>query len=99
MKRVVPDEPAKDRGRVIHLPEPWGPVTPTQAQAISWGWHPGSGRPLQRDERTCGTCFHLTAHRKYLKCDEGTKPMTYGPATDLKKKWPACVAFLAMEDG
>ncbi len=79
----------------VTLPHPWGRLTATQAQALKLGYHPGSGRPLAKKKtRTCGGCDHLvSAYGGYLKCDEGTRRITNGPATDVQKGWPACVAW------
>lgn len=48
---------------------------------------PGSGP----DGETCGTCCHLVTREfanKYFKC--GLVKYTGGPATDIRKKSPAC---------
>ena len=47
---------------------------------------------------TCGGCQHLQAagyRRTYFKC--GRYGVSMSAATDWRKKWPACGAFLKVE--
>lgn len=63
---------------------------------IDAGRHPLTGLPLLHSEWgfTCGTCAHLFEHqpgnRPYVKCDLNA---TRGPATDVRKGWPACTRY------
>ncbi len=67
---------------------------------LARGVHPVTRRALLHEEwqRTCGDCWHLfqmpgTAG-SYWKC--GMRA-SRGPATDVRKSWPACDSF--REDG
>ncbi len=80
-------------------------LTKRQQGKLAAGYHPT--RPLLRlhpdappvDDRSapgprCGTCVHLVQNeRDYLKCDESA--MTHGPATDVRRWWPACTGYQA----
>jgi hypothetical protein len=53
---------------------------------------PGSGPPGQ----SCGTCAKLCVRdfkHKYFKCNVLKKFWTAGPATDVRKKDPACMSW------
>ena len=76
-------------------------LTLRNAATLSGGKHPATGLPLlnlgkvmtKHDER-CGNCKHLTGHshdKTWYKC--GLVPMTFGPGTDIRLKWPACVKW------
>ncbi len=50
------------------------------------------------DGAKCGQCAHLIVKEmggRYFKCD--LTQITAGPATDWRKKWPACGAFEAAD--
>jgi len=67
-----------------------------QEEMIARRRHPITGLALLiGTSETCGKCrfrevfsYHT---RSYPKCEKG--PITHGPATDVKAKWPACVLF------
>ena len=84
------------------------PVSPNTGQKISdqrgrtrrqkaWlkaGIHPASKLHLAENGETCGSCTHLVVRRRnrtYFKC--GLMPETFGPGTDIRKKWPACTEW------
>lgn len=53
-----------------------------------------------RDDRECGQCAHLVAHRKsktYYKCN--LTNITFGAGTDWRKSWPACRKFEEAKHG
>lgn len=61
-----------------------------QNRNVSMGKHP-MGLRLKGGPETCGTCAHLRSNEftsTYYKCD--LHKNTGGPATDIRKKWPAC---------
>jgi hypothetical protein len=73
-----------------------GKTTPEQQlRNVRAGRHP-LGSPLATEnrvnmEKRCGNCQHLYEHRvggTYFKCT--AHKMTHGPASDVRKKWPAC---------
>lgn len=58
---------------------------------ISRGFHPFGLRLREPRGETCGTCSHLVTKEyagRYFKC--ALRGDTKGPATDCRKKWPAC---------
>lgn len=60
---------------------------------ISRGFHPFGFRLREPRGETCGGCLFLVekesnARRKFFKCVK--RGDTNGPATDCRKKWPAC---------
>lgn len=61
---------------------------------LAAGVHPATRRPLLDPERglTCGGCAHLAGYghnnTTYWKCE--LAGATRGPATDVRRKWPAC---------
>lgn len=65
--------------------------TKRAAEAIAGGVHPMTRRPLLTTGETCGDCSHLNRHGRYFKCD--LMKRTHGPATDIRKSWPACDLF------
>lgn len=55
------------------------------------GLHPHRGDKLGPAGETCGSCKHhktRTFAKRYHKCDLG--PDSFGPATDVRLRWPAC---------
>ena len=65
--------------------------TARQREAIAGGIHPMTRRPLLLTGETCGTCSHLIDGAPYFKCDR--MEITRGPATDIRKSWPACSLY------
>lgn len=68
---------------------------PWNIQRLRLEWGPGP------EGERCGTCrFKLSTGlrntRRYFKC-ELTKN-TWGPATDIRLKWPACAKWEAKDD-
>lgn len=61
------------------------------------GVHPHNALPLREPSgEKCGSCKHLFAHKwskTYHKC--GIGPVSHGPATDVRVRWPACVKWEA----
>lgn len=72
-----------------------------QQGSFARGIHPMTGQPLRTDGTTCGTCTFLLERdgntKTYFKC-ERSKP-TGGPATDVRKKWPACALYDRATEG
>lgn len=70
-----------------------------QAQLrIQRGFHPLGFRLRAEPGETCGTCAHLRVKQfagRYFKCALARD--TNGPATDVRKKWPACERFAATQ--
>lgn len=62
---------------------------------ISAGVHPTTGLLLAGNGETCGTCDYATLldyhSRGYWKCT--AVPLTHGPASDVRKRWPACTKW------
>lgn len=61
---------------------------------IAAGVHPATKMSLRGDDETCGSCAHAisrTHQRTYWKCD--LLPITAGPGSDIRKKWPACTKW------
>ena len=59
------------------------------------GLHP-TGDPLGPESETCGSCAHRVTRgygSKYHKCS--LRPITGGPATDIRIKWRACARWSA----
>ena len=74
-------------------------ITRRNKHWLSLGVNPGSGERVAQGEETCGSCGHLVVRRRnrtYFKC--GLVPMTFGPGTDIRKKWPACVKWVEKEE-
>ena len=83
--------------RVFHEPLPSMSAdrkrTLKNERLIAGGIHP-TRQPLRAGNETCGTCAHLREKRlgkTYFKCAKA--PNTGGPATDIRKRWPACVLW------
>lgn len=60
-------------------------------EAIDAGRHPVTGGATHPDVGTCGDCARAVAHtrnRTWWKCE--LVPITFGPGTDIRLKWPAC---------
>lgn len=58
---------------------------------IANGYHPLGLRLREPSGETCGACKHLRVKEyagRYFKCALARD--TKGPATDVRKKWPAC---------
>lgn len=61
------------------------------------GIHPRTLLPLAGNGKTCGDCQHSdliysgSARNGYWKCLKAG--WTSGPATDIRKSWPACTAY------
>jgi len=74
----------------------------TQAQhaLLAQGIHPATRRPLADNDETCGSCTFFQTYRKggtYFKCSNEHGPgVTFGPATDIRKTWPACELWEAV---
>lgn len=65
--------------------------------ALAAGRHPGTGAALADNGETCGSsCGHMVVSRhnlrNYFKC--GLVQITFGPGTDIRKGWPACVRWV-----
>jgi hypothetical protein len=65
------------------------------ARRLAQGLHPLGHARLAGNGQTCGTCSHrrlndLRAGR-YWKCNQ--VPMTGGPASDVRLKYPACMLW------
>lgn len=68
---------------------------------LAGGKHPATKMPLLPTDRQpydgarCGNCKHAQLHsngnRAWWKC--GLVPVTSGPGTDIRLKWPACVKW------
>ena len=67
-------------------------ITQENARMIASGRHPMTKVPLREPAgETCGTCANLTSHstdKTFYKCR--LVPVTFGPRTDVRLKWPAC---------
>src|SRR5882672_855954 len=64
------------------------------AANLAAGVHPLTLQPLKTDGTTCGNCLHMVRLKyagTYSKCTKG--PLTHGPATDCRKRWPACALY------
>jgi hypothetical protein len=57
--------------------------------------HPLGHARLAHNGETCATCSHRRMNDmragRYWKCNQ--VPMTGGPASDIRLKWPACVRW------
>lgn len=74
--------------------------TQQAAFRISRGFHPFGMKLREPRGETCGTCAHLSpketgARRTFYKCNK--RGDTNGPATDCRKKWPACELWEAVK--
>jgi hypothetical protein len=71
--------------------------TQRSEQRIENGFHPFGTRLREPAGETCRTCAFAMKHQpganSYWKCSQ--HGVTYGPATDLRLKWPACVNWKA----
>jgi hypothetical protein len=90
-------------------PQPLGPkdtrsytrrLTIRNRALLAGGVHPATKMPLLPTDRMpydgarCGNCKHLTSHshdRTWYKCS--LVPITGGPGTDIRLKWPACIKW------
>ena len=75
-----------------------GTARKLQAEArIARGFHPFGLRLRQSLGESCGSCSHLLrrggARNTFFKCE--LRGVTRGPATDVRKKWPACASWEA----
>ena len=68
-------------------PKSW---TSLQRHNLAIGLHP-MGMDLAGTDETCGSCSHAMKHRVYKKCD--LTDLTFGPGTDIRLSWPACVLW------
>lgn len=73
-------------------------LTLRKQRQLDAGIHPVTRRPLLpiADGKTCGGCDHHFSHSRnqtWHKCDLNA---TRGAATDLRVRWPACTAFVAV---
>lgn len=60
------------------------------------GVHPATKLPLVPERGTCADCALFLvrtqgAGRRWFKCARAG--VSFGPATDIRKGWPACTAF------
>lgn len=65
-----------------------------QARRVAMGLHPLTGKPLAGNGKKCQTCAHLRVKQmggRYYKCLQ--VPLTSGPATDVRVRWPACTLY------
>lgn len=70
--------------------------TARQQALLAAGTHPATRLALREEPgSTCGTCAHHQAHRwgnrTYHKCH--LRPITHGPASDIRVGWPGCVRW------
>lgn len=82
---------------------PLGPKRPAMSRKkkaeilILQGRHPFGMKLREPTGETCGSCrFLIEKHYSgtYFKCEK--RGDTNGPATDVRKKWPACTAWEVM---
>lgn len=71
-------------------------LTRKNNQMLANGRHPGTGLRLTAVEgATCGNCTHSyrrgEPHKGWWKCE--LVPVTFGPGTDIRKKWPGCTKW------
>lgn len=72
--------------------------TATQKRHAYAGRHP-TGKRLGPATETCGNCANLKRYRAsnpdrvYAKCS--LYPVTNGPGTDIRHRWPACELWKA----
>lgn len=96
----LPGEMGLDEYKAFVEAKGWLPAwakgcTPTQMRQVASGRHPMGERLAENGER-CGTCAHLVTKewsKTYFKC--GLVKGTGGPATDVRKRWPACIRWAA----
>lgn len=78
-------------GPSVGVPEWARGGSPIQQGRAARGLHP-MGPRLANNNQTCGSCAHCTPKRgntrAYIKCALARD--TNGPATDIRRKWPAC---------
>lgn len=82
----------------VPAPEPEPPLSADQRRTIQRrrlldrGLHPLTRMKAHPGLGTCGTCKHIDRQGgtagSYLKC--GLGPRSRGPATDIRRSWPAC---------
>ncbi len=105
LKPAEPTLPGMDEVPELY-PAPLGPepkplsagrrLTARRNADLARGIHPVTGALLLHEDwqRTCATCAHLFqmpgTSSTYWKCDLRA---SRGPATDVRKSWPACEAF------
>ncbi len=93
------DMPSPDFRRTDDKPSYTQRLTLRRRQSLERGIHPATHIELLSEGGTCGGCVHARSHRPgnrhtYWKCD--LLPMTFGPATDIRLSWPACIKFEAL---
>lgn len=73
---------------------PWSPKLGRHSRLhiigrnLNAGLHPLGHAFLANNGETCRSCRHPRKAGEYWKCQIG--PLSHGPATDLRLKWPAC---------
>lgn len=76
-------------------------LTAKNAGIIASGRNPATLLRIIDNGRTCADCSHLRCNggyaRTFYKCELHRQGMTFGPATDVRKSWPACESFEAGE--
>lgn len=92
--------PEAERGEVLSYTRR---LTIRRRRAIAAGKHPLRLVPLTDVEgATCGNCLHVRhvwhGRRAYYKCGLYAEDVTHGPATDLRVKWPGCIAWAPVPD-
>lgn len=101
------DAPMFDLDPYIETPEPdhqptkgesaTRSLTRRRNEMLAAGVHPATRLKAHPELGTCGTCANaVQVHggaRRYWKCK--LLPITGGPGTDLRLKWPACHNFEA----
>ena len=100
----MPGEMNLDQFREYAKSKAWLPAwargcAPSQAAHVMAGRHP-TGEALGSFSwpETCGSCAHCkvkTFSKNYIKC--GLHHDSGGPATDIRRKWPACAKWEAAE--
>jgi hypothetical protein len=95
MKDLFGNEVTMEEARVMARRHP-----PTDRRSLvilrtARGLHPHSGLPLRQPPgETCGSCSHHYTKKfanAYHKCD--FTPDSFGAATDIRVRWPACVKW------
>jgi hypothetical protein len=65
---------------------------------LAQGIHPATGLRLADGDRTCGSCVHLLLQPgvagRYYKCELHRLGASRSEASDVRKKWPACTAWV-----
>lgn len=75
-------------------------LTRRREAELAAGRHPTTKLPLLEPigEKACADCAHLFAHtrnRTYWKCRQ--VEFTFGPSSDVRVSWPACIRFAEKE--